>query len=428
MVNNHFFIVCISHSDYLTCVGGTEKYIMDEQKLFQERQISYLQLSPTKKSRTNIWDKQVNQRLVVNIDGVRAGILDFKVAKSLLYALTHCVSHTLVSFHLHHLLNWSAMSVDILLKETECSRRKFFIHDYYTVCQQHNLMKNAEYFCGGGPAETCLEKYDCSYAKFRPKHYRTFSMFLATGHFEFIVPSESAATVWLKSYPEYATSIRVVPHLVVRDTPVEHTEPREEWSKKIKIAYIGYPAYHKGLALWEQIIEDDALRRHYEFYIFGLWAKVPSNIRYVPVNFSIDGSCGMERALIRHNVDMAFLWSICSETFSYTFHEAFAAGCFVLTSSFSGNIQAQVHARKCGMVFDDPSQLWSFLRDIKTVRSTLKRFSDFRKRKCLSPNPEIAEETALLCARHNSMAGVASNCPSRRSSLATMNPLNSSQE
>jgi glycosyltransferase involved in cell wall biosynthesis len=63
-------------------------------------------------------------------------------------------------------------------------------------------------------------------------------------------------------------------------------------------------------------------------------------------------------ALRKNEIDVAFLWSICPETFSFTLYEALAAGCFVITNPASGNIQAYIKANPAaGLVVDDEHAL-----------------------------------------------------------------------
>jgi len=71
----------------------------------------------------------------------------------------------------------------------------------------------------------------------------------------------------------------------------------------------------------------------------------------------------MTEALQDNNIDVAFLWSICPETFSFTLYESLAAGCTVLTNRNSGNIQAYVREHpEAGIVLEHENALLSCLR------------------------------------------------------------------
>jgi len=398
LIKHPFCVIAVSHSDYLTAVGGTEKYIMTEQRLLAERHISHIHLTPSKESRKAVWEASFNETVLVNIDGLQAGVLTFPLARYLVRALTKYLSHRVLVLNLHHMLGWSAVSLDTLLGELRDRKKRFFVHDYYSVCQQHNLLRNDHYFCGGGHIRECLQGDECSYAIKRKEHIEAVTNLLAAHHFDFILPSDTTANIWSKSHPEYLSSMKVVPHLLVTEFAHQTTTreiPRES-TEKLKIAYVGYPGVQKGVELWEEIINDDGLNGSYRFYVFGLWAQVPKHVTYIPVNFILDGDSGMQDALRRHEIDMVFLWSICAETFSYTFHESLAAGCYILTNALSGNIQAQVKVRKNGSVFAAASELIDFLRDPLIVKKALDASSADRSAKHLLPNPELVDEICFM--------------------------------
>ena len=68
---------------------------------------------------------------------------------------------------------------------------------------------------------------------------------------------------------------------------------------------------------------------------------------------------GLTTSLLRQNqIDAVFIWSIHQETFNLVTYESIAAGCIVITSKESGNIQAA--AQKCGsaLIYGDESELF----------------------------------------------------------------------
>ena len=57
-------------------------------------------------------------------------------------------------------------------------------------------------------------------------------------------------------------------------------------------------------------------------------------------------------------IDIAFLWSICPETFSFTLYESLAAGCYVITNPASGNIQDVIKKdTQLGMVYPTETEM-----------------------------------------------------------------------
>lgn len=58
----------------------------------------------------------------------------------------------------------------------------------------------------------------------------------------------------------------------------------------------------------------------------------------------------MIRALADRRVDFVLHWASCAETFSFSTHEALAAGAYVLTNAGSGNVAATVRRLDRGAV------------------------------------------------------------------------------
>ena len=65
----------------------------------------------------------------------------------------------------------------------------------------------------------------------------------------------------------------------------------------------------------------------------------------------------MRQALETAGVDVAVLWSLCRETFSFAAYEAAAAGAAILTGPDSGNIAAFTRAGGHGLVLPDEAAL-----------------------------------------------------------------------
>jgi hypothetical protein len=65
----------------------------------------------------------------------------------------------------------------------------------------------------------------------------------------------------------------------------------------------------------------------------------------------------MRQALEALEVDVAILWSLCRETFSFTAYEAIAVGAAVLTGPDSGNVAALVADGRHGRLLADEAEL-----------------------------------------------------------------------
>ena len=79
--------------------------------------------------------------------------------------------------------------------------------------------------------------------------------------------------------------------------------------------------------------------------------------------------------LRNNNIDIAFLWSICPETYCYTYYEAIEAGCFVFTNCHSGNIHDEVMKYSNGISFSSISKCIDYLKNYKLTKETLDKFT-----------------------------------------------------
>jgi hypothetical protein len=131
--------------------------------------------------------------------------------------------------------------------------------------------------------------------------------------------------------------------------PVKKMSP----SDPLKIAFLGLPIYTKGWETWKKIIKRFASDPRYEFFHFACRTDSSVPVKFVPVSVSAENRQAMICALRTHDIDVAFLWSVWPETFSFTLHEAMAAGCYVITHPDSGNIQHNLSGTNHGSVLDN---------------------------------------------------------------------------
>lgn len=361
-------MVALSHSDYLTAVGGTEKVQHDEQDAFAQRDVSYIQIYPA-----DLRDGQpdfalADQPVRVNGDGVP--LADCSLRELIVFFRICFQTGVLqpVALHIHHLLHFSLPGLEHFCADLPWPIIRLFLHDYYTICPQFNLLYNDTHFCGAPPpgSERCI---GCGHATTREPHLRRISHLLAHPRFEFVVPSEAAASIWKRFYPDHTEKLRVVPHQTVDPAiPTKtHRVRSPDATGRPRLAYVGNDHPAKGGLVWRDIVTDPVVAQNYEFLHLGYLREPLPGVRHVPVSMHQDGPLAMVKALLEHEVDLALLWSIWPETYSFTVFEAFGAGVFVLTHQDSGNIAAQVRATGRGLVLNDQAGLLRLLQDHSRV-------------------------------------------------------------
>ena len=143
----------------------------------------------------------------------------------------------------------------------------------------------------------------------------------------------------------YTDEMIVIPHLSFQEIELKKTQ------KVVKrIAYIGGAYWLKGWDNYKTIVK--RLRGKYEFFCLGKCMEKDSleEITYVDICLGeSNGVLNMTKALEKYEIDVVYLGAVWPETFSYTYYEAYEAGCFILTNKQSGNICAQVRKNKNGV-------------------------------------------------------------------------------
>ncbi len=385
------YVLAVSHSNYLISLGGTEKVLHEEQAEFAARQISYIQVYACNPD--DNYDKKVylNQMVCVNVDSVPAGsfsIIQFSLILQILnlIGITHAAG-----FHLHHLMNLSIPGVKYLINAVQADKLRIFIHDYYTICPQFNLLRNGKDYCNGSSSDTddCKE---CEFSEKRKPHLPLLKKFFSNLKADIIVPSAVAADIWKKSFPEHEDHIRVVPHQIT--IPAQKYEKEEPSDRLLRIAYLGYESVNKGLETWWRLTSDNNIKELYDFFHLGASGMNIPGVQYVPVSFLNEGTDAMVKALRKYQIDIAFLWSVWAETYSFTLHEAFAGNCFVITNRLSGNIAAQIKGTSRGIIFDNETDMFHFLKDVSRVKDTVNLKLKEHSPVDLKFNPQLAIESA----------------------------------
>jgi hypothetical protein len=383
-------VIALSHSDYLISLGGTEKVLHQEKHELAIRGISYLQIYAISDEESE-YQKLSEQRVGLNIDGVPAGTFTMIQLVLMLTILVENGRLCILAAHIHHLMRFHLPEVKFLLSALHFERIRVFVHDYYTICPQFNLLKNGKDFCSG----RCTDG-DCSFFEEKEFHFFRMNELFKDLNFEVITPSEVAAGIWRKAYPEYGKRVRIVPHLVHKEISIKNGKRLQRLATptyRPRIAFLGRQDFSKGLEAWWRLVSHKKIRKKYDFFHLGIAGVQKPGVRYVDVSFLKDGNNAMVNALQEHKIDAVFLWSIWPETYSFTLYESFAESCFVITNPMSGNIALQIETGSRGIIFDDEQKLWEAMQDTERIKSWIGRNlkEDFPLQSEF--NPIIAEET-----------------------------------
>lgn len=271
----------------------------------------------------------------------------------------------IIGLYIHHLNRISTDDLALVIEAMNPERVTVYIHDFFTACVQMNLLKNDEYYCGSA----ILEKEKCKGCVYYDKSVenrrsiKKLLDFLNNNYLlEIITPSSFVKELWVGAYPEYNSIVNVVPHLLYSGN--------FELDKKIlmkdeclKVAYVGHQFKSKG---WDKWVEasNRLIKEHVNLKLFHFgsqWDK-RSGIINVFVDINRNGNDAMIKALRENKINVAVLFSCCPETYSYTYNEASAAGCYIIANENSGNIANQVRLNLNGIIINDSAQsLYEYL-------------------------------------------------------------------
>jgi hypothetical protein len=131
---------------------------------------------------------------------------------------------------------------------------------------------------------------------------------------------------------------RTLVHPLARIAPQATPAPAIE-RPELRIAFLGWPADHKG---WDTFCDlaADGRGKGVEFHYFGTTSVSRKGIISHHLDVSPEHPDAAITALWSAGIDIVVHWAGWPETFSFTAHEALAADVLLVTSPVSGNVAA----------------------------------------------------------------------------------------
>lgn len=350
-------VVSLSHSDYVTAMGGVERRITEEASAARQRGLAYLHLSPATPNRT--YGAGADLDLHVRVDGLSLG--PRAVGNVVASLEQRDVRVSLV----HHLMGWTDPAVRRVLGSNSAVVHVQG-HDYFAICPQYTLLRNGRTYCGAPGLNTpgCMV---CGHRNARAEvGPRIASLLADMGERLFIsCPSPTSADIFRREFAELHDRISVSPHQVLRQGPIRTARPI---SGRLRLAFAGVADDLKGWGTWRRLCADPLIHDRYELIHLGLGGAHVRD-RHVAVDFRAEGPNAMHDALVREAIDVVLVWTLCPETYSFVSVEAITAGALVLASAGSGNAADLVRRHSAGVVLADEDDLRELLTRDGAVRS-----------------------------------------------------------
>lgn len=372
ILKNDRYVLAVSYHNYCTGNGGTDKAILEHEKLFKQVCVSLLYLFPygvvgkaKALKRFHLWG--------VIADG---SLIGYFTTNQVLEILGNLEKHQtrLLKIYLHHLKDVPLESLHKILNGTDAPVC-MLLHDYHTVCPGSGLVKNGVCYCGPDApgADKCKECEGFGSERLA-RLAAVQGFFEALGErISFMAPSDAAKKVWIYTYPQYQDRVEVIYHQQWQEKyfgNLHEVDPKEP----LKIAFVGYQRELKGWPAWQRAVQMAyEAGKNMKFYQFGQTETSYPYIEEVKIDFK-QNLDAMTIALRQRGIHCAVLWSMWPETYSYTYYEAWAANAFVLTNDLSGNICAQVLANGNGFIARSNQTLADLLLDEDSLRLSVNAY------------------------------------------------------
>jgi glycosyltransferase involved in cell wall biosynthesis len=377
------FVLSVSYGNYLIQNGGTDKVIREHQEMFSDQKVDYVFLFPVVrtvrigkiKKEFRYWGINNNKRFIglFKINGALTYIHDYIGKKN------RCLGA-----FVHHTWRVDINELKTILDYIDVPLY-FYLHDFHSICGGKNLIRQDGEYCGYG-----LNNLECN-PKCTYYEQSIFNRAILSGLIErygnrlqFIAPSDNTRNIYRRTFSEHQDLFISIPH----------QKPSGEYKKEtishpLKIAFIGKQVHLKGWDDFKEIVQRFGASPDYEFYYLGTGTDQLANVKATVVSVREQGPDAMLNTLRKLKIDVVLLLSRCPETYSYTYFEAYAAGCYVITYKCSGNMADMVKKNGNGIIYDNVKGVSEDLVNSKDLSD--KVFNENRKHS-LIPNRMIPNE------------------------------------
>ena len=347
--------ISVSHDDFTAHVGGVQLCLQREAAALTAAQIDHLHLYPVAAWPT-LRPTDCPTSIGVLWNGRDLGAF---TSSDLAQVLKDRHWSKRSSFAIHSLLGHSVEEILSILAAAGLSKGFFWLHDFTSLCAGFHLLRNDVADCGAPPADSAACGV-CIYQPYRWAHVESHNQLFGALDLTVVAPSRTTYNTW-----RLATTAPLNQRFVIHPhaTLTQATPPTQSDAGVLKVAFLGMPAAHKGWPAFAELAIRFSGDPRYQFLHLGSVAVkgVPAEFHQVSVTAS--EPLAMRDTLLNLKVDVALIWSLCRETFSFAAYEAAAAGALILTGPDSGNVAAFVAETSLGVVLGNETELMALFAD-----------------------------------------------------------------
>jgi hypothetical protein len=341
-------VVAFGHDNYMRQIGGIQLVAGIEQQKFAELNTNYIFIFPSHPRLTLAPELPVPTfQAVVNGQTI-----------PLRFPLSGLLQRfgSIEAFIIHSIFGHEPTVIAQEIAASDITHFIWWIHDYSIHCENHLLAHNNSRPCNDPPIDSQI-CHVCVHGSRRLEHVTRTQELLLAAPWQFIAPSETARLNSVSG----STKLPSIPEVVAHGEVLfdGKRDPSELQNRRLRIAFVGQPVQHKGWKVFEQFVKSSNMR-NLDIDFFHLGSTNGENKSIVFVDLSqTSKNIGLTTSLLQqHHIDAVFIWSIHQETFNLVTYESIAAGCIVITSKESGNIQAAAQKFGSALIYSDESELF----------------------------------------------------------------------
>lgn len=263
--------------------------------------------------------------------------------------------------HIHHMLNHYFDIADVLREKKVYSI--ITLHDFYSLCPTINMLYKMKKYCGNIKDKKCGEclQYKTGIKNNVIPRWRTVWNDFLSKMDKIIVPSNNTKNIINSVYKDI--KIDVMPHGV--NEMSRNYIPKIE--KTFEIAFVGVVSVHKGGKVLNELIKKE--NREIKYHLFGK-TEFPSlsKNRSNYINHGAYKRDELSELLQDSKINLACLFSIWPETYSYTLTECIQNNIPVLTFDI-GAIAERIKENNLGYVIPLDSSIEDIRRKIDEIKN-----------------------------------------------------------
>ncbi|WP_297693034.1 hypothetical protein [Phenylobacterium sp.] len=342
--------VTFSHDDYTATVGGVQACLQREAAAIADLGRDHLHVHPAAPWPLLRAGERAPLGLVWN--GSAIGAYRPQTIAGVLRELVRKAPAGPKSFALHNLLGHAVGEVTAILDALGQRRGYFWLHDFASLCAGFHLMRNDVQDCAAPPPESSACGI-CVYGPWRARHLAEHRALFEALQLTVVSPSQTTLEFWRAAWAFPADREVVLPHARLKARGPALTGGAHPF----RLVFPGLPAAHKGWPIFKELALRFEGDPRYEFLHLGALPARGLPIDFVETAVTAERPRAMRQALEASEADAALIWPLCRETFSFTAHEAVAAGAAVITNPDSGNVAAFVSSGRHGRILADEAAL-----------------------------------------------------------------------